>query len=272
MSDLVENLRNREVQRRLDEVIVNGRVLYLVDDPEAMERQLGGDNLSSDHGLSLRDDIFTDEITPAWVCYYFDETLGDFPYVGFSSGGRFPIGRSQVKEGGFGVSVSGKRRGKGSSREASPYAELCAGIQVVVAENIERIYQQNCDNLGLLTCTDFSVIDRITAGESIPLTVFTDGKDAVTRQIIEWGGLFEFNVTRIQGRVDLPAPEGGEGPQTITQKIFARSRVVDLSTEQVGCENIAVGDAGFFRTDLRFSHEYVTPMAASFFEQKVGAW
>ncbi len=30
------------------------------------------------------------------------------------------------------------------------------------------------------------------------------------------------------------------------------------------------GDSGFARTDLRFSHEYVTPMAAIFFDQLVG--
>ena len=30
------------------------------------------------------------------------------------------------------------------------------------------------------------------------------------------------------------------------------------------------GDSGFARTDLRFSHEYVTPMAAIFFNQLVG--
>jgi 3-isopropylmalate/(R)-2-methylmalate dehydratase large subunit len=30
------------------------------------------------------------------------------------------------------------------------------------------------------------------------------------------------------------------------------------------------GDTGFVRTDLRFSHEYVTPMAAIFYEQMVG--
>ena len=30
------------------------------------------------------------------------------------------------------------------------------------------------------------------------------------------------------------------------------------------------GDTGFARTDLRFSHEYVTPMAAIFFEHYVG--
>src|SRR5207247_6953896 len=85
----------------------------------------------------LRDNISTDEITPAYICYYYDETLGDFPYLGLKCGAEFPITRGSVKRGGFVVSVSGKRRGKGSSREQSPYAEMCAGIKLVVAENIE---------------------------------------------------------------------------------------------------------------------------------------
>ena len=76
-----------------------------------------------------------------------------------------------MKRGGFVAAVSGKRRGKGSSREQSPYAELCAGIKLVIAENIERIYKQNCQNLGVLTSTDFSLIDKIRSGQEIPLSV-----------------------------------------------------------------------------------------------------
>jgi len=271
MSDLIQRLKRREVAKRNDRVRIEGRILFLLDDAEAVRRQLAGEDLPLDHGLPYRDDISTGEITPAWVCYYYDETLGEFPYVGFRAGGEFPIERNSVRDGGFAVAVSGKRRGKGSSREASPYAEKCAGIQLVVAENIERIYQQNCHNLGLLTTTDFSVLDRVRSGEEIPLEVFLDGKDPVTRQIIEWGGLFEFNLARLQGKVDLDPPTPSEGGMTITQKIFAQHRVVDLARDRVGCPSIAETDAGFFRTDLRFSHEYVTPMAAAFFEEKVGA-
>ena len=98
---------------------------------------------------------------------------------------HLPIGRNAVKNGGFVCSVSGKRRGKGSSREQSPYAEMSAGIQVAIAENIERIYKQNCQNLGLLTSTDFSLIDRIRKGEEISLSEFTAGEDEITRQVIE---------------------------------------------------------------------------------------
>ncbi|MBA4684443.1 MAG: 3-isopropylmalate dehydratase [Planctomycetes bacterium] len=270
MSDLIQRLKQRNVEKRSVEVSLDGRVLYLVDDSEAIQKQLQGQDLPLNHGLAYRDNISTDEMTPAYVCYYHDETLGEFPYVGYSASGEFPFTRNSVKEGGFAASVSGKRRGKGSSREASPYAELCAGIHLVFAENIERIYQQNCHNLGLLTCTEMSVLERMIAGETVSLEAFTRGKDPVTTQIIEWGGLFEFNLARIQGKVDLPGPKLASEPQTITQKIFARHRVIDSSTYEVGGDSAVVGDAGFFATDLRFSHEYVTPMAATFFEEKVG--
>jgi len=58
---------------------------------------------------------------------------------------------------------------------------------------------------------------------------------------------------------------------TLGEKIFARKWVVDASTDQVGTDWTEPGEAGFFRADIRFSHEYVTPMAAIFFEQKLGA-
>src|SRR5205814_8824324 len=38
----------------------------------------------------------------------------------------------------------------------------------------------------------------------------------------------------------------------------------------VGIPSVKPGDTGFARADLRFSHEYVTPMAAIFFERYVG--
>src|SRR3970282_2701933 len=99
-----------------------------------------------------------------------------------------PLSKGSVKAGGFVCSVSGKRRGKGSSREQSPYAEMCAGVQLVIAESIERIYRENCQNLGILTSTDFSLIDQVRRGEEIPLSVFTQGEGGITRGVIEYGG------------------------------------------------------------------------------------
>jgi 3-isopropylmalate/(R)-2-methylmalate dehydratase large subunit len=229
----------------------------------------------------LRDDISTDEITPAHYCFYFDETLGEIPYLGLKCGNVTPIGRGDVKRGGFVAAVSGKRRGKGSSREQSPYAEMCAGIGVVIAENIERIYKQNCQNLGLLTSTNFWLIDRIRNGDEISLSEFTAGEDEITRQVIEYGGLFPFNVARMQGKVFLPPIEqkfelsmAGQtrryktSPMTLAEKIFARHMLNEKA--EVGVPSVRPGDTGFAQADLRFSHEYVTPMAAIFFERYVG--
>jgi 3-isopropylmalate/(R)-2-methylmalate dehydratase large subunit len=334
------DLLNIEVRKRPSKLKFEGRILYLVDDAELMRRQLEeGLNLELDDELraKLRDQISTDEITPAYICYYFDETLGEFPYLGLRAGGEFPVKRGSVKKGGFVCSVSGKRRGKGSSREQSPYAELMAGIRVVIAENIERIYNENCQNLGVLTSTDFSLIARIEAGEEIPLDAFLEGVDPITSEIIEYGGLFEYNVARLQGKATIPpiasqvggdpapgtaaevrtARGAGEGESseakwspemqaeqtvstsqpsnepllvpgsgerarrdvgadatvramTIAEKIFARRWVCDAATGEIGVPWVQPGDSGFVRTDWRFSHEYVSPMAAIFFEHKLG--
>ncbi len=138
----------------------------------------------------------------------------------------------------------------------------------MIAENIERIYKQNCQNLGVLTSTDFSMIDKIRSGAEIPLSVFTAGEDEITRQIIECGGLFQFNVARIQGKVSLPPVETKPRGMTIAEKIFAAHMVAKDGC--LGIPAVQPGDSGFARTDLRFSHEYVTPMAAIFFDQLVG--
>jgi 3-isopropylmalate/(R)-2-methylmalate dehydratase large subunit len=265
------SLLARRVTRRPEQVRLSGRILYLTEDPELITRQLAGQDLDWHPGVKLRDNISTDEITPAYICYYFDDTLGEFPYLGLKAGDQFPVTRGSVKRGGFVASAAGRRRGKGSSREQSPYAEMRAGIQLVVGESIERIYHENCQNLGILTTTDFSVLERVRRGEAIPLTRFTAGEGQITRDIIEFGGLFNYNVARLQGAVRVPAVTTAPRPMTIAEKIFARHWVVDAAAGQVGVPAVAPGDEGFVVTDVRFSHEYVTPMAAIFFEQLLGA-
>ena len=263
-------LQSRRVERLPELVRLQGRILFLAADAALVRSQLEGQDLAWTPAIGLRDNISTDEITPAYICYYYDETLGDFPYLGLKCGEEFPITRASVKRGGFVASVSGKRRGKGSSREQSPYAEMCAGIKLVIAENIERIYRENCQNLGVLTTTDFSIIERVQRGEAIPLAAFTQGEGEITRGIIEYGGLFNYNLARLQGKVVLTPPQTPPRPMTLGEKILARHWVVDPAQGKVGVPAVKPGDEGFVVTDIRFSHEYVTPMAAIFFEQLVG--
>ena len=272
---MISSLLERKIEKRPDQVRLQGRILFLTEDPELIKKQLAGWDMPWDTknpaiNPKLRDDISTDEITPAHCCFYFDRTLGEIPYVGLRCGDTLPIGRGDVKKGGFVCSVSGTRRGKGSSREQSPYAEMCAGIQVAIGENIERIYKQNCQNLGLLTSTNFALIDRIRAGEEIALSEFTAGEDEITRQVIEYGGLFPFNVARMQGKVFLPPIETPARAMTLAEKIFAAHMLPAASETAVPTRAVKPGDTGFTRVDLRFSHEYVTPMASIFYEQNVG--
>ncbi len=249
------------------------RILYLTRDAGLVRRQLQGEDLdwnANDPSQALRDDISTDEMTPGWVCFHHDEKLGEFVYIGLTCReGKLdvqPVGEGSVRKGGFVVSVAGRRRGKGSSREQAPYAELSAGIRIVVAESFERIYLQNCVNLGLLPTTDFSILERVRHGERIPVELFTEGRDAITAEILRRGGLAPFNRARLRGEVTLPEPNFLPRPMTLGEKIVARKIVADRGRGRTGVGSVGPGAAGFVRADLRFSHEYVTPMAANLFD------
>jgi len=290
-------LNNRKVR-------FDGRILFLTEDTSLIRRQLeaSGDEakriedelaqrLASDD-LSLMSNISTDEITPGWVCFYYDETLGHYVYVGMRDGA---VKKDEVKSGGFAVVVSGLSKGCGSSRETAPYAEKWAGIKLVIARSIEKIYGQNSQNIGLLTSTDFGLIERIRKGEEIALNEFTRDLDPISRDIVEYGGLFNYNKARLAGEVSPPALElagvrsprvskgsDAEGalpygrasdttprrPMNIVEKIIARHAFVKAGT--IGVESVKPGDALFAVADVRFSHEYVTPMAASLFTQALG--
>ncbi len=246
----------------------DGRVLYLTADAAPVRLQLAGRDLAwdaNDPAHALRNDVSTDEITPGWVCFHHDETLGRFAYLGVTcaEGGAKvqPFGEDSIRRGGFAVSVAGRRRGKGSSREQAPYAERAAGIRLLVAESFERIYRRNAINLGMLLTTDFSVLEKVRRGEEIPLAFFTDGEDPVTRAVIEAGGLLPYTRARLSGAAAAPKLGRAPRPMTLAEKILARA---------AGVAAVAPGDTGFVRTDWRFSHEYVTPMAANVFEAALG--
>jgi 3-isopropylmalate/(R)-2-methylmalate dehydratase large subunit len=249
-------------------VQITGRVLYLTKDPDLLRAQLyEGLDLPYDPDRELIDNISTDELTPGWVCYYYDETLARYCLVGLRGG---VVKKDAIKDGGFGVIVSGVSKGCGSSRETAPFSELKAGVQLVIAKNIEKIYGQNCQNIGLLTSTDFGLIERVQNGESIPIGEFTKGLDPIATEIVEHGGLFAFNKARLAGNVVPPVTETAQRPMTLCEKIIANRAIADAATGAEGIPAVQPGDALFVRTDVRFSHEYVTPMAESLFKMGLG--
>ncbi|HMJ24815.1 MAG TPA: aconitase family protein, partial [Pyrinomonadaceae bacterium] len=299
------------ISSRAEQMKFTGRILFLTEDTSLIRQQLEAtgaeasaleDELAqrlSNDDLPLMNNISTDEITPGWVCFYYDETLGQYVYVGMRDGA---VKKDEVKNGGFAVVVSGLSKGCGSSRETAPYAEKWAGIQLVIAKSIEKIYGQNSQNIGLLTSTDFGLIERIRRGEEIALEEFTAGLDPISQSIVEHGGLFNYNKARLSGAVSPPpienladaetsagvgSPRVSKGsvaevalpdgrasdtsrrPMNIVEKIIARHAFVKAG--QVGVKAVKPGDALFAVADVRFSHEYVTPMAESLFKQALGA-
>ena len=259
-------MTREKIQKRPDHMRFGGRILYLTEDVSLIRRQLAeGENLQHDAGRPLMNNISTDEITPGWVCFYYDETLGEYVYVGMR---EQAVQKDEVKGGGFSVVVSGLSKGCGSSRETAPYAEKAAGVELVIAKTIEKIYGQNAQNIGLLTSTDFGLIERIGRGEEIPLEEFTRGLDAISRAIVEYGGLFNYNKARLAGETTPPQLETQKRPMNIVEKIIARHAFV--SAGSIGVEAVKPGDALFAVADVRFSHEYVTPMAESLFKQALG--
>jgi 3-isopropylmalate/(R)-2-methylmalate dehydratase large subunit len=255
----------------------SGRILFLTEDTALIRQQLEArDEVATqletelagrllEGTLPLMSNISTDEITPGWVCFYYDETLGQYVYVGMRDGA---VKKDEVKNGGFAVVVSGLSKGCGSSRETAPFAEKAAGIQLVIAQSIEKIYGQNSQNIGLLTSTDLGLVERIRLGEDIPLAEFTKGLDPISQDIVTHGGLFNYNKARLAGKVSPPPLETPPRPMTIVEKIIARHAFVTAG--KIGVEAVKPGDALFALADVRFSHEYVTPMAESLFKQALG--
>src|SRR2546430_7409551 len=212
-------MSTEKIESTPDHIKFNGRILFLTEDTSLIRRQLEAssdeakrieDELAealASNNLPLMSNISTDEITPGWVCFYYDETLGQYVYVGMRDGA---VKKDEVKQGRFAVVVSGLSKGCGSSRETAPYAEKWAGIQLVIAKSIEKIYGQNSQNIGLLTATDFGLIERIRRGEEIALEEFTKGLDPISRDIVEYGGLFNYNKARLAGDISPPPIQAAE--------------------------------------------------------------
>lgn len=196
-----------------------GRILFLSTDPGRIASQLAGRNLTPTEAGTLRDDVSTDEMTPQVASTVYDDRLGDLILIGYQAGAAHPIGRQAVKKGGFSVIVAGKRYGKGSSREHSPLAHLHAGIRLIVAKSFERIFRQNCDNLGIFTSTDFALVERLQRGETPTLDELVAGRDRLAADLLRAGGLLKYGKSR-EFAMGAAGPNDAPGrPRTLVEKI-----------------------------------------------------
>ncbi len=243
------------------------RVLFLTKDAELIRRQLQGeldltmDDVSVD---DLLDDINTDMMTPAWVCFHHrPEDIAREAYAGLIVDEERVFERDALLDGGFEVIVSGYRKGVGSSRETAVQAEKWSGIRIAIAASFAPIHAGNNVNQGVLM-GDHDVLRRLQAGVGVPLEELCCGRDPVTRLVIRHGGLFPFARALQSGEVEVPAHDTGERPMTMTEKILARHLVGDAAPY------LKPGDAVLVGVDGGYTHDFTSAQVHYFLQQEYG--
>ena len=245
------------------------RVLFLTKDLNLIRKQLydGLDLRMEDLSVDgLLDDINTDVMTPAWVCFDHDPSvIAENAYAGLLHEGQRVFEPRALLDGGFEAIVSGHRKGTGSSRETAAQCERWSGVRIVIAASFAPIHERNNINLGQLM-GDHSMLKRLQHGESISLVEFTSKYDQVTRMIIESGGIFPFAKSLKAGEIGLPELTTGTRPMTMVEKMIAGK----LLSQNGAPRYVKPGDAVLAQVDGGYSHEFTTAQVHEFLKLEYG--
>ena len=247
----------------------DSRVLFLTKDLELIRKQLY-------EGLNLRmedlevddllDDINTDVMTPAWVCFDHDPAIiSENAYAGLIHDGRRVFEPRALLDGGFEVIVSGHRKGTGSSRETAAQCERWSGIRIVIAASFAPIHERNNINLGQLM-GDHSMLRRLQDGESLSLDEFVSDYDPVTRLIVENGGILPFAHKLKLGEVVLPELDTPPRPMNMVEKMISSK----LLGGNGAARYVEPGDAVLAQVDGGYSHEFTTAQVHEFLKLEYG--
>jgi len=243
------------------------RVLFLTKDPELIRKQLTGEmNLTLDDVSvdDLLDDINTDAMTPAWVCFDYDPAeIAKNAYAGLIVDGKRLFEQNALADGNFEVIVSGYQKGVGSSRETAAQAELYCGSRMAVAASFAPIHARNNINIGHLMA-GHDVLRRLQNGEEITIYELTAGYDPLTKLIVESGGLLSFCGRLHAGEVELPATRTKQRPMTLAEKILAKHLLPGQG------DYVKPGDAVMVEVDGGYSHEFTSAQVHFFLQQHYG--
>lgn len=243
------------------------RVLYLTKDPERIRRQLAGEltlRMADLRPDELLDDINTDAMTPAWVCFDYDPAaIAKNAYAGLIINGQRLIPAEALAAGGFEVIVAGAQKGVGSSRETAAQCEVYGGSRLAIASSFAPIHARNNINIGQLM-GDHTLIARLEAGEAVALDEFTRGHDAITALIIEAGGLLPFSAKLAKGEIAVPPTGTTARPMNLTEKVLAHKLLPGQGAY------VKPGDAVLVKVDAGYSHEFTTAQVDWFLAQEYG--
>ena len=244
------------------------RILFLTKDLDLIRQQLyeGLDLRMEDLEVEdLLDDINTDVMTPAWVCFDHEPAMiAKNAYAGLLHNGLRVFSENALIDGNFEVIVSGQRKGTGSSRETAAQCERWAGIRIVIAASFAPIHERNNINLGQLM-GNHEMLKRLQNGETLELDEFTSQYDEVTALILESGGLFEFSKRLKAGDIKLPELPMEQRPMTMAEKIIARNLV-----GQPDGVCVKPDDPVIAQVQGGYSHEFTTAQVHTFLQETYG--
>jgi 3-isopropylmalate/(R)-2-methylmalate dehydratase large subunit len=247
-------------------VKLTGRILHLVEDTEQLRSQLDGSNLTptGDYVYGVN----TDAMISGRACTlgYTPEVLG--PY--FLENFRDVVTKDGVKSGDFQVVVGGHAYGSGSSREVAVVAHQGAGIELVVADSFQRIFQENMVYSGMPFTTDRGVLGRIAAGEEIDVIDFFSELPPFFRAVAETGGLMPYGTQLLEGKIqpsyDTDRPSR---PMNIAEKLIAKRTWLGDGGGS-GIASVSPGDQVLAECAFRGMHEYTCGMVMDLYRQEWG--
>jgi 3-isopropylmalate/(R)-2-methylmalate dehydratase large subunit len=249
-------------------VKLTGRILHLVDDAQAVRAQLAGTNLPHNLAADYVYGVNTDLMISGRACTlgYTGEVLGPWFLHNFLD----IVEEGGVQSGGFQVAVGGHAYGSGSSREVAVVAHSGAGIELVVADSFQRIFQENMVYSGMPFTTDRGVLDRLTAGEDIDTSEFFTALPPFFRAVSEAGGLLTYGTALLAGEI---APsyttDVASRPMNVAEKLIAARTWTAGDVEGIG--SVQPGDQVLCRAGFRGMHEYTAGMVMALYRDEWGA-
>jgi len=247
---------------------LNGRILWLTDDPQQISAQLGGADLNLGHDTPFHFAVNTDAMISGAACTlgYTGDILG--PY--FLENFKDTVTKDSVRTGNFDVVVGGDAYGSGSSREVAVVAHQGAGIKLVVARSFQRIFQENMVYSGLPFTTNFGVLDTLQAGEEVDLGALATELPAFFRAVAETGGLLRYGTRLLAGEIEPSyATTVPARPMNCVEKIIA-ARTWTSNEQPTGITAVTPGDQVLCEAGFRGMHEYTGGMVMALYAQEWG--
>ncbi len=245
---------------------LDGRILWLTEDPVLLRAQLDGAEVPPQLASALKYGVNTDAMINGAACTlgYTGDILGPYFLENFQE----VVKKDDVKRGDFDVVVGGDAYGSGSSREVAVVAHTGAGVRLVVAHSFQRIFQENMVYSGLPFTTDFGVIERLRRGEDVDLAALAAELPPFFRAVASAGGLLSYGTKLLAGEITPSyATDAPARPLTCIERIVARRAWVGLG-RPFGMASVEPGDQVLCEVGFRGVHEYTGGMVMSLYGEE----